>query len=656
MKKILSILVLAFMCLFGLFACGEEELPEDLKQAKEYVERLYKNDKLETSADFERPAVYKDITLEWSVNVTDDKVKVVSAADGKTVTIDVDEETESDIEYVLKVTLKNKDGKTAELTWEHKVPKLKISTWEEYAALEKDKPVVVEGIVTTIIGKANGNSSNCLYLQDKENKGAYYVYGMSEDPSAADSPYKLGTTVRCAGLKDIYSGTLEIKNGSCKVVDETIKAVTPVDYTDLFTAAKDCKDASITAAQGLLVTVKGVTIKDATEDKGYYNFTLAGKESYIRISSSVCPLSKADQNTFKAEFSKHIGWTADATGVICVYDGNFYLTPVTVNAYEYKSLPVLDDAGMVAFEKEKLSFDTEITEAKEVNVPVAGPSYTAVAIAWASSNETLAKVEEGKVVFAEAEEDTEITLTATLTSGEVTETKEFKVKVIAPVSDLLEVEAIEKAYALEAGKKLTGKQVIAGEIVSIDTAYNAEYKNITVTIKPDALNDGEHNIQCFRLVGGEDLAVDDHIVVTGTLMKYQPKTGDPYVEFEAKCTYSKTLTVAEVKGLVAVKAAVALEAGKKLNYKSQVTGEIVSIDTAYNAEYKNITVTIKPVGATDDTLNVQCFRLVGGEDLAVGDKIIVTGTLMKYQPKTGDPYVEFEAKCTYVKVATPAGE
>ena len=108
---------MACLCLFGLFACGEEknELPDDLKDAKVYIENLYKNDKLETSADFTRPAIYKDVALEWSVNVSDDKVKVISSANGKTVTIDVNEEADADINYVLKVVLKNKDGKTAEL-------------------------------------------------------------------------------------------------------------------------------------------------------------------------------------------------------------------------------------------------------------------------------------------------------------------------------------------------------------------------------------------------------------------------------------------------------------------------------------------------------------------------------------------------------------
>ena len=543
MKKLISIFVLAFICLFGLVACGTEpedpnknepsgQLSETLSNAKAYLKQMYEKASTTTSADFTRPAKGDGYTITWTVDT--DKVKVILSEDGNSVTIDVNEESEEDVNYKLTATISTPNGEKTELSWNLVVPKFQVASWETYFAAKAGDPIAVEGVVTAIIGKANGNSYNCLYLQDKENKGAYYVYGAAADPSAADSGIQVGMTVRVTGEKDIYSGTHEIKNGVFKVVDQTIKTIEPVDYTELFTNAKDLKDESIVAAQGLLVTVKGVTIDSVTEANGYYNFTLAGKKSYIRISSSVCPLTKDEQKAFKADFAAHIGWTADATGVICVYDGNFYLTPVAAGAFEYKSLPVLDDAGMVAFVKDKLEFAAEIVEPTAVELPEKGSSYEAVTITWATDNETLAPIAEGKVTFGEPEEDTIVTLTATLTSGEVTDTKEFKVKVLAPVSDLLEVEVLAKAFALEKGKAMNGKQVLAGTIVKIDTAYSADYKNISVTIKPDVATDDDHNILCYRMIGGEDLAEGDHIVVTGIIKNYNDT-----IEFDAKCTYEK---------------------------------------------------------------------------------------------------------------------
>lgn len=73
-------------------------------------------------------------------------------------------------------------------------------------------------------------------------------------------------------------------------------------------------------------------------------------------------------------------------------------------------------------------------------------------------------------------------------------------------------------------------------------------------------------------------------------------------------------------------------------YVYSVTGEIESIDTAYDSGYNNITVTI-----TDGTGSIKAFRMVGGETLTLGNKIAVAGTLVNYYGNTP----EFIAGCTY---------
>ena len=75
-------------------------------------------------------------------------------------------------------------------------------------------------------------------------------------------------------------------------------------------------------------------------------------------------------------------------------------------------------------------------------------------------------------------------------------------------------------------------------------------------------------------------------------------------------------------------------------YTYSTTGTIESIDTPYNSQYGNITVTI-----TDGTDSIKAFRMSGGEELAVGMKITVTGTLVNFGGNTP----EFIAGCTYVK-------
>ena len=78
----------------------------------------------------------------------------------------------------------------------------------------------------------------------------------------------------------------------------------------------------------------------------------------MRISSSTCPLNAADSTAFAEQWVAHVGWTADITGVVSIYGGNFYLQPVTfASAAVYQSLPELSDADAVAFEKGYVTFD-----------------------------------------------------------------------------------------------------------------------------------------------------------------------------------------------------------------------------------------------------------------------------------------------------------
>lgn len=77
-------------------------------------------------------------------------------------------------------------------------------------------------------------------------------------------------------------------------------------------------------------------------------------------------------------------------------------------------------------------------------------------------------------------------------------------------------------------------------------------------------------------------------------------------------------------------------------YEYSLTGVVKTINTAYDSTYNNITVTV-----TDGTNSIQSYRLSGGSDLAVGDKITITGTLIKYSGTTP----QFNAGATYETVA-----
>ncbi len=635
MKKFIAILLMLVLCLTVFAACKKEDNGADLKAAKEYLYSMYKDAPAQTGANFERPLIVRggDTTFDivWTVEIVSgdaDGVKVVPG-DNKMATIEVAAEPAEDIVYKLTATIKGADGATEKLVFDHTVPKFKVFTFQEYLDAETASMVVCQGVVTGIISKTNGASNNCLYLQDQD--GGYYAYQTAVDP--VEAGVKVGMTVRVTGTKDLYNGTHEIKAASIQIIDSNISQITAVDFTEIYTNAAALDAEELVKQQAMLVTLKGVEITGQDAASGYYKFTLGGKESYIRISGSTCPLNKDDQTALINGHSEHYSWLANVTGVICVYSGKFYLTPVSADAFEYVSLIEKTDAEKVQIEKENLSIITNVSKDTTIDLLSTGANYPEVSISWASDN-TCAVVADGKLVITMPESDGIIKLTATITCGEVTETKEFEIKAIA--RELSYSEIVDAAYELAEGEALDGAYRLYGVITSIDTEYSEEYKNITVTIQVGSKEDKK--IQCFRLKGEgvENLKVGDAITVEGTLKNYKGT-----VEFDSGCQLVGMGEIIDQSKIV--ENAYGLAEGEAMSGACVLKGEIISVDTAYDEKYDNVTVTIVVDGMTEKP--IQCFRLKGegAAELKVGDIITVVGTLKNYKGT-----VEFDAGCQLV--------
>jgi len=145
------------------------------------------------------------------------------------------------------------------------------------------------------------------------------------------------------------------------------------------------------------------------------------------------------------------------------------------------------------------------------------------------------------------------------------------------------------------------------------------------------------------------IAVGDTITVTGSIKNHygtfefaQGCTLDSYVKGVAPEDPTAGMTMQEL-----VDAAYALEAGKYIDGKT-LTGKITEVNTAFDSEYNNVTVTIVVEGKEDKP--IECYRMKGnGADIiGVGDTITVTGNLTNYNGK-----IEFDKGCTldsYTKV------
>lgn len=231
--------------------------------------------------------------------------------------------------------------------------------------------------------------------------------------------------------------------------------------------------------------------------------------------------------------------------------------------------------------------------------------------------------------------ETPYVLTATLTDGKETQTLSWNHLVPAAmnVDGLTYTEIVDLAYALEDQQATEDTFRLFGTVSSIDTEWNPDYKNITVTIIVAGRE--ENPIQCYRLAGegAENLAVGDAITVEGILKNYKGT-----YEFDAGCTLVGYGEHVDQKLLL--KAAFALEDGASLDYPAVITGTITEIPTEWSEEYGNITVNMEFDGQI-----LQCYRLSGegAADLKVGDQITVAGMIKNYKG-----LIEFDKGCLLV--------
>ena len=237
------------------------------------------------------------------------------------------------------------------------------------------------------------------------------------------------------------------------------------------------------------------------------------------------------------------------------------------------------------------------------------------------------------MVTIDVNEDSEIevpyVLTATITGTDGT-TASLSWNHVLPVSmNGRGAEIVDAAYALEEGEALSYEATLTGEIISIDTPYSADYKNITVTIKVEGREDKP--IMCYRLKGdgAEDLMPGDIITVTGTLKNYKGT-----IEFDAGCLLEKVekgenSLVIPTDPQEILKAAFELDYGESLPYPVTLTGKIIGVKSKYSEQYGNITVMIR---TGEPWYDVVCYRMKGeGVDkIWLDDEITVTGNMTNY--------------------------
>lgn len=542
MKKLLTLL-LALVAVISVIGAGCQlagssgttVTAEEAQKAKTLIEQKYRGESETTASDYKLDAqVGVDGTIvkvEWSANT--DKVSIGTELDeyGQ-VTVKVTK-TAEEVSYVLTAKIYDSDRNCLETTFNRKIPAYKLYNWEQYLAAEDGEVFSIEGIVTSIWGKSLGNTYNGMYVQDLENKGGYYVYGLTSDAAAAG--VKAGMTVSVTGT--YIKKYVELKDASCSILDSTIKTVEPTDYTEIFKNATALTDTALLEKQTLLVTLKGVELQPQSEadvSGSYYRFKLGNLSSYVRISSSVCPMTKEEQAQFKADFAANVGNKADVVGIASAYNGAFYLVPAGAGAYSNYQVVTKTDAEKVETELTGAFLSkTVFTEDETITLPTV-KTYNDVTFTWASDSAN-AVVENGELKITMASTTTTATVTLTVKCGEVEQTKTFTLKLqnmtltgegtlenpftCADTLAILNSLATGETYSNEDGNPIM--VYIKGYVVVEGTAGNFQSKFYLGATKDTAQADAVYVFSANYSDAVKSIKLGDLVVVSGFLMDFK---------------------------------------------------------------------------------------------------------------------------------------
>ena len=360
---------------------------------------------------------------------------------------------------------------------------------------------------------------------------------------------------------------------------------------------------------------------------------------------------------------------------------------LTIQVVKIEAKPQKTDAEKVAEAKEALTLDVTTTGVS-FKLPVAG--LNDAVITWASDNEAVISIngEDATVISPAAE--TVVKLTATITIGEASDTKEFNVTVTVTIPEFdvtvtqpevggtLEVKNGEAAFEggkVQQGTKLTISATLAPnyEIVAIKvngealTAVEGVY-SVTVTeaieitvelkeIKFATVTFGEVENGTLTVKDGTADVATGASVKVGTVLTITATANSGYkvsaVKVNGAAITGNTYTVLDTDTAVVITVETAvytqedivndaykLAEGEELG-EFTLTGVIISAEE-YNTKYSSITVVIVVEGLTDKPIKCYGMKVENADSVAVNDTITVTGTIKNYNGT-----VEFDANCTY---------
>ena len=213
-------------------------------------------------------------------------------------------------------------------------------TYEEYMKKEANTEVTVVAYVQAKQSwwEEEGQGKASIYAQDKD--GGYFFYNLKCTKEEYEK-LTVGTRIKVTGNKAVWSGEVEIMDGTFEIVEGKYVACV-LDVTALLGTEELIKH------QNKLVSFKGMTVEAKKDAEGkdvaflykwngsgeegddlYFDVSLNGTKYTFTVESYLCD---KDSDVYKAVKNLKIGDKIDMEGFLYWYNGvNPHITKVTVN-------------------------------------------------------------------------------------------------------------------------------------------------------------------------------------------------------------------------------------------------------------------------------------------------------------------------------------
>ena len=439
-------------------------------------------------------------------------------------------------------------------------------------------PVEFDATVTAVLG-ANGAGQFAV----SDGTAGIYVHSNK-------TAVKVGDKVHIKGSASVYYGILQV-GANIEVTPTTFEDQTIEYKASTIQAIHDTND-SMYGGQTLNVTGKLLfgQYNGNTSDSFWLEDGITGAQLLIYYKSYTAE-EEAALKEYVGKFVNVNVVTYDKYSSYAPYNSRAF---VLTNTVKETTAPVLSDVEKLAQAVNKVKAVT-LANTYYNGDAFAFPTVDVaegVNVAW--SIEPAALLVDGKLVITA---DGKATIKAVVTCGSASETVSLEVNVAAE----LKVSTVKEALELADGANV----IVQGVVTAINTAWNEQYGNISVTV-----SDKTGSLYVYRLA--TDVKVGQTIKITGKMGSYN---GAKQVAAGATAEI-----IADAPSVVAVSELAGLADGTKVMFYATVK----SIDTEWNAQYGNISVTVEADGAT-----FYVYRL--STNVQVGDKLVIVGEVGSYK-------------------------